>query len=318
MEQAPLVYSSKISVGIDMTGTSTENPGVSLSLGYKQVDAAYIPVAVAKACDATKTAADCKDTIYALKVLQGNLSTQDGGERQSDVEAKRVLADYDAALLKLDGAKAATSNKQSEFGQLNGRKIVLEQKKGQSAAQEVALAAWRVKKAALDAVVAPAVLTDAEQKSLVDLNNKIQAGNPYALTAEETKEIAGIDARIAQALVDLGKLTAELPPLQAALDQLKQKAFEAKQLLNSLGRTDAYSVFGRFDATTSAEAAAGKVSLGKVFSTGVASQSLAQGLGDYYKATAVTSCYEAVAKLTTSDTKRLEMIDACIRQVAQR
>jgi hypothetical protein len=43
LEQAPLVYTSKQIVGIDVSAPTTESTGVTVSVGYKNVDAAYVP-----------------------------------------------------------------------------------------------------------------------------------------------------------------------------------------------------------------------------------------------------------------------------------
>lgn len=48
LEQAPLVYTSKQVVGIDVSAPTTESSGITASVGYKNVDAAYVPVAVSK------------------------------------------------------------------------------------------------------------------------------------------------------------------------------------------------------------------------------------------------------------------------------
>lgn len=48
LQQAPLLYSSKSIVGVDVSTPSSESPGASISIGFKLVDIAYVPVAVSK------------------------------------------------------------------------------------------------------------------------------------------------------------------------------------------------------------------------------------------------------------------------------
>ena len=48
LQQAPLLYSSKSIVGVDISTPSSESPGASISIGFKLVDIAYVPVAVSK------------------------------------------------------------------------------------------------------------------------------------------------------------------------------------------------------------------------------------------------------------------------------
>ena len=90
LDQAPLVYSSKTSVGIDVSGTSTENLGLSVSVGFKQVDAAYVPVAVAKPCDNDNKDKNnkCNNKEYEIVKLTGTSSeTSDSNPNQAkDIE----------------------------------------------------------------------------------------------------------------------------------------------------------------------------------------------------------------------------------------
>lgn len=48
MSQAPLVYSSKQTLGIDITLPNPETPAAELHVGFKNKDIAIVPVAVAK------------------------------------------------------------------------------------------------------------------------------------------------------------------------------------------------------------------------------------------------------------------------------
>jgi hypothetical protein len=66
LQQAPLIYSSKTTVGIDVSTPTSEQPGVTINIGFKMVDAAYVPVAVAKECDTKKGSKNCEDPMYKL------------------------------------------------------------------------------------------------------------------------------------------------------------------------------------------------------------------------------------------------------------
>ncbi|MBF6033500.1 hypothetical protein H8F23_09585 [Pseudomonas sp. P155] len=48
LQQAPLVYTSKQVLGIDISAPTTESTGFSMNLGFKNIDAAYVPLAVSK------------------------------------------------------------------------------------------------------------------------------------------------------------------------------------------------------------------------------------------------------------------------------
>jgi hypothetical protein len=84
-------------------------------------------------------------------------------------------------------------------------------------------------------------------------------------------------------------------------DEQKAVALElrqAREAVDQVNRFDSYSVFGSFEAKSSAKASGeASVGLGKIFATGVASQNISDGLSDYYRSRAITSCYEAISKL---------------------
>ena len=40
LEQAPLVYSSKTTLGVEVSTASVEAPGLAIALGFRQIDAA--------------------------------------------------------------------------------------------------------------------------------------------------------------------------------------------------------------------------------------------------------------------------------------
>lgn len=46
LPQAALIYSSRVSGGLDISGGATDTQGVSLNIGFKTTDLAYVPVAV--------------------------------------------------------------------------------------------------------------------------------------------------------------------------------------------------------------------------------------------------------------------------------
>lgn len=63
LQQAPLVYTSKQVLGIDISAPTTESMGVSMNVGFKNIDAAYVPLAVSKAAEGGQTYAI--EPIYA-------------------------------------------------------------------------------------------------------------------------------------------------------------------------------------------------------------------------------------------------------------
>jgi hypothetical protein len=304
LQQAPLVYASKIAVGIDISGTSTESPGISLTVGYKQVDAAYVPVAVAKPCDAAASpdavpSPSCTHNIYALKTIVGDSNTQ-GSTRSggSESEAREIINDFEVAVQRLSAAKGRSTTASEELTRLNTRRAELSARDEQFKKQKSALDQVNQQKSLLEAKKASSTISADEQKMLEQLESQSKASIAQPLTADEAKELAQVDSKIATASDGLKKVSAEIIPLQKQVDELRPQAKAAEQKLDSLTRKDAFSVYGRFEGKIGAESSKADVGLGKIFSTGVASQHLSQGLGDYYKNLGVVACYEAIAKLS--------------------
>ncbi len=271
LQQAPLVYSSKITVGVDVAGTSTETPGFSFAVGYKQVDAAYVPVAVAKPCDTGQANIDCSSPIYALQTLEGTTTTE--GSHQtgpSEAQAKDDIRRYDEARKAATVARLTADDTKLALG-------VATKRVGALRARQPAAAAS-----------AP-LFTEAEQLEMANADTTLKT----LQTAQTAAAQAATDA-------------------QAAADKLQPKAVEAQQILDTLNRKDAYSVYGRFEGEIVGKSSEASVGLGKVFSTGVASQSLAAGLQKYYEGLGSAACFDSVAKLAIADeTKKLDLLATC-------
>lgn len=268
LQQAPLVYSSKVSVGLDISATSTETPGAGVTIGYKQVDAAYVPVAVSKKCEPLNDE-KCSGETFKLVALNG-ANKQEDGTTPSEAE--------------LSNASAASA------------KAAEEQNKKQNA-------------------IEPATQKYEATKKLADSADSL-AKKVSALETDDPK------GEMAQTKIDLGLAIAAKGQLQKDADSLAaaksardaaaadaQKAAEvlsnklaASKLKNQNTKNDAYSVFGTFnsDAASSVgvkqEITAG-LKLGKLFSTGVASQNLTEGMKLYYATMAPGACLDKVVRV---------------------
>ena len=317
LEQAPLVYSSKSVVGVDLSATATEQPGLSANIGYKQVDAAYVPVAVAKSCDyesnqkisSTKnhdrslgsgaendkalekntSEVNCTNPIYALLPIAGNNNVADSrNDNESMEEAKKRLDEFKGLGAARDNAAKELSAAQTKKNQAANAVALLEEKYG-----------------------------DIE-------NNK---------TLDEQ-----IKSEYKRKTADLKTLTTEEEDAKESLKsaELAVSSFDISKLLNAFNmveqdnnKTDAYSVFGSFDANTKAVSevegkttGTGKIKgdtglvLGKVFSTGVASQNLTEGMRKYYE-------YDGKARIETAKspsnclTRSLEYLEGFESQLDQ-
>lgn len=272
LQQAPLVYSSKISVGVDVAATATEQPGLSASIGVKTVDAAYVPVAVAKPCDVSKmkesrnkngsvtnstqneNLKDCIDPIYKLEHIKASSEIGGGNGKNKDMEmAKVIIQDF---------------QKFSSENDIAAKDLVIFEAKKILASKKVD-----------------------ELNSLIEEKNK---------NGEEDLVLTQLVAEHKNAELILAEYDKEYKAAKLKRDQadVKIKSFKLSELydafnLLSIGndKADSYSVFGSFDSNTKVGGESGnnspkvqsELALGKVFSTGVASQHLTEGMQKYYE-----------------------------------
>src|SRR5689334_4374134 len=91
LQQAPLVYSSKVAVGVDLSSNAAESPGISISLGVKTVDAAYVPVAVARSAEAAASGASAPELIK-ISAQYGQGSTGKDTAQLAESNKERINA----------------------------------------------------------------------------------------------------------------------------------------------------------------------------------------------------------------------------------
>ncbi len=305
LEQAPLVYASKVTYGVDLSATSTETPGVSLTVGYKQVDAAYVPIAVAKKCESTNPK-DCTNSIYQLMPINGEASIADSRTPSStEIDAQKSREQFAQAVLEEDSARKALTASKAAFSNAIARKEELtllqeifttETNKSKDISSQVLGV-----KARTPANGSP---TPADSVELQTLEAKLAAIKIVPFSTAEQDELKNIGNVIAAANDALIRDTRLHTEKKLVFDKLSPDAKLAERFMNNLARKDSYSVYGRFQASVVGGAqvagAAANVGLGKVFSTGVASQALTHGLGEYYKSLGTAACFDAVARVKTA------------------
>lgn len=309
LQQAPLVYSSKQSLGVDFSTATTEQPGLALNLGFKSVDAAYVPVAVAKPCDnkdqgANKTKTDCTSSVYALQQIQGGNNNTDSNSQTDTVEnAKKVLTDFSAA----NGAKKTAD------AAVNDAVANLEKLKAQLSEMQtnaLPLVDKTLREMAEKLKGLPTSPTEDADKA------KLMTAQQGVINAKDQKTqleklIIDLQSQVTTASADMPKKKEAAAQAQAAFDKvdLSKVADALKTVVTaSTIKTDAYSVFGSFGANTSfgttGSAGAGSnagttgnanagIAIGKIFSTGVASQNLTEGIRGYYERIGIAQMQQA-------------------------
>ncbi|MGO1070079.1 hypothetical protein [Lysobacter sp. CA199] len=305
MEQAPLVYSSKTSVGVDISTTSTETPGLSMSVGVKLVDAAYVPVAVSKRCQTKDGGYECSPAINGVHIIGGTAS---GGGQDESVDAdlkaqnyQKALQDFGAAVVGARDASADADDAREQYKRLES----LSRRDSEYNARQADLIKLTALRPAASTAPPTGFDNAANEKKISDIER-------LALSAGEAADLAA-DPNLTNATRKRNETVAEQDRATDLLAKRRNELTAAREALAL--KKDSYSVFGSFENKNSADAKGASVSLGKIFATGVASQNISQGLAKYYQHRDSSACYQAVseqAALINNADKVERLLQQCI------
>lgn len=262
LEQAPLVYSSTKQFGVGVKSGAPDAPGLDLNIGFRALDAAYVPVAVAKPCPQVGT---CNAAAHDIMRITGvnEVSGLSSVDEERIASYTKIIDDSLKAIEERSRRKGIIVDQLKEIrnlGTMRGRLAVLE-----GAAAEVP----------------PRTLTAQEESELVQLRaqiNRVSALNESDLNAE----VAKIDADNAAA----GRVVDDTRELRKPLlaQRNEQKGDQ---------KSDALSVYGTFNGDSTGNAQGGSLKLGNTFSTGIAAQNITQGLRQSAPLKAMQECLSA-------------------------
>lgn len=283
LAQAPLVYSSKVSGGLSIVTTVADSPGVDVNIGYKAADTAYVPVAVSQPCAKTEGSSGCIGSNPITVISAGDNNSSDGDIREERLEAARRAASE---------ALKPEARAQSE---VDKARIALDSDPANQ--QVLAL------QARLDVVRTLPANPDGSPAS-------IQGETEASLTVKRDAAQAAIANLRSTLAARQQELTAASDARKNA-DTLVAALEESLRRQGSSVRQDAYSVFGSFNNTTSGNGSTSSkpgegssspsvtasMTLGKVFSTGMASQNVTDGLRRSATITATAQCLQAAQVL---------------------
>lgn len=288
MEQAPLVYASKNQFGVTVGAGTPDSPGLDVNIGFKALDAAFVPVAVSKRCPKTGR---CNTTLNEVRVIRGEnniTGKSQASERQID-ELDRIMK----------AAEAERNTKQNELAGVNASIDQLKSKKNKE--EELAT----LSNPAIDpATGSPRVLSDNDKSRKNVLMNELAALNaldPAALDARSktlSGEIETANQRIDTALAD------------------RKRLIEEKNLSSGDAKQDALSLYGSFNGNAGGRSDGATLGLGKVFATGVAAQQMAQGVKDSTNPANKAACMqmgEKMVALANNDADRQKLIESVLK-----
>jgi hypothetical protein len=261
LEQAPLVYSSKSTIGVGVSAGTSDNPGLEVAIGYRETNVALVPVAVAKYCDHASDS-QCENLRYALEIVRGSkVDTVENKDIQAQIEnferqqADLIQQEVDVAR-RLTGLNSLIDKYQLRQGKISQRDN-------------------------LPAIDATGVDQYAEQRAQLQSDiASIQLPNDFDIN----------EARKTKSQLDNSQINRkqELDTLATQLAQYRAR------LLPSINgqRGDAFSVFGTFKGSASGEADGASLSAGKIFATGIAAQNLSEQAG-------ISDCLSNIAYLAS-------------------
>lgn len=325
LQQAPLVYSSKLVVGVDVSANVAENQGGSVNIGIKSIDSAYVPVAVSKEID--KKGQDQEKTleIRLIEARYGEGTTPETSDEATTAERNRKIDAYFGARQAADAAAAAQTAAENKVSGLTSLVAQLDSlKSGIVTAQGM----LEPPPSADSAVPAPNPKVEALKQRAADLDrlNADKGAHVTALVQSadgtfNTKQVLiALDERIGALVKAKADAEAALPELKAQRQSRADQALQAKTEairvagLSQTNKTDAMSVYGRFDSNGTGSSKDGSASLlvGKVFSTGLASQNLTEAVKIEARSRCIASGFDT-AKSITETAARNAFLDGLAR-----
>jgi len=297
LPQSALIYSSRSVVGLSLASNPASASGVTISVGVDILDAAYVPVAVA---GNSKDGCNNPNCILPIVATYGN---NDGADQKTLTDANQTKLDtYLTALTKYQNIQATINN--------------LSNKKVQTTILEATL------KRTQDDLATASKLNPPDQQKLSDATEAIErAQETLSNTQADNKKI---DDQIAN-------YNADLAAAKVDADDKRAAALQVANLL-ATEKKDAYSVFGRFNSSTSGgsstangssdtkqqiPSASVSLTAGKIFSTGVASQNLTEAARISAISESFTSCIKSVSDFSQTlekkdDTTSKKLTDQCM------
>lgn len=269
MEQAPLVYASKNQFGVNVAAGTPDSPGLDVNIGFKALDSAFVPVAVAKRCPKTD---GCDTKMYEVQVISGqnNITGKSQASERQIVELEKGI----------EIAKLERNAKQGELAAVNTSIDQLKSKKDK----------------------------EAELKALNNQANDPINGSPRVFSEDEknrqtvlTTELLALNALDPTVLNARGKtLSGEIETANQRIEKAiadRKRLIEERNLDSGDAKEDALSLYGSFNGSAAGKSDGATLGLGKVFATGVAAQQMAQGVKDSTNPANKAACMQIGEKM---------------------
>ena len=300
LQQAPLVYTSSHVIGVKLGVAPTQPESMEAVIGYKDLDAAYAPVAVSNPhLDKAMQPGNKYDKdLYEIKEIYGIYGTQAsaaGATQLLTPEESVDMKTYFEEFSKKENSAITTSKAKADWEEKQIWKTLSEQliKESKGRGCKELVRSMPIKDTYLNLFNCVAVDAQSEVRRMYGtLSDKNQSYDYF--DSEERKAKAEYDKANDASQVALTNFARITDKVKGALEKLA-----------SIQKRDAISVYGSFDADTGAETAkvqgtdtngnnGVKVKVGKVFSTGVAAQNVSEAQKTVASAVVVSACINAL------------------------
>lgn len=291
LKQAPLVYTSKQVLGIDISAPTTESAGITASVGFKNVDAAYVPVAVSNSNDSMN--GDSKLTeIKDIYATYGRGDQHESGSDGTDKQQAENVKNLDEALKKKNTEESNLANANALLSLINDAESALTSLESLFEEYDAANADHQTAKNAAISTINKVYarhndteFSDIAKASIPSVRKRLK--EKYRADAEKAVEDTKEEFESASLTFNQAKA------------QLAKSLFESQR--------DAMSVFGSFDSSSSGSTNEVSIGFGKVFSTGVAAQNISKSLEI---ATLRASCIKVLQNVSDA-TLRVTLMKEC-------
>lgn len=305
LQQAPLVYTSSHVIGVKLGVAPTQPESMEAVIGYKDLDAAYAPVAVSNPhLDKAMQAGNKYDKdLYEIKEIYGIYGTQASAAGATQLLTPEESVDmrtyFEAFSLKEDSVKT-TSKAKADWAEVQSLQAMIEQFKVESTTG--VCSTFKANESMKNNYKSFFECTPS------DAQNEVV--RKYVTLSSNVKDYSQLirDESNAKALYDKANAASQIALTNFA--RITDKVKGALEKLASIQKRDAISVYGSFDADTGAETAkvqgvasdgnnGVKVKVGKVFSTGVAAQNVSEAQKIVASSVVVSACINALGDQAT-------------------
>ena len=286
LPQASLVYASSQQMGVSVKAGTPEKPGLDLTIGYSGLNAASVPVVVAIGCERLSEA--------QCSMLRANVGPIAGQSSTADL---RTGIELERTNLRARG--------QSLDSEILARQIEINTAAGAVSELE-ALPGQREELVSLVAVDEPSPKQVARRTELEQIVERLGRAS---LTAAQRR---------------LAELTSAKSILERQLGEVNDRLRainNQRETAENENRADAMSVYGSFNGQAGGGNSSGSLAVGQVFSTGIASQNLTQGIRESAGLRASFECLrglDEVARAVPSDAQNRSEVVAGILASAGR